>query len=111
MKIDQFTEPQMTRERRGLSRNPFHQITVANQGVGVMINNLMVWSVIAGSEIIFGDRHADAVCESLAERTCRHFHTGRQSTFGVTRSEAAPLTKLFDLFERQVITSEVKQTI
>src|SRR5437016_4607049 len=101
----------MTGERRGLSRNTLHQIAVANQRVCVMINNLVAWSVVAGSEIIFRDRHPNAIGESLAKRTCGHLHPWRQSVFGMTGGSTAPFTKLFDLFERQVITSKVEQTI
>ncbi len=76
-----------------------------------MINNLVVWSVIASSEISFRDRHSNAIGESLAKRTCRHLHPWRQSVFGMTGRSAAPFTKLFDLFERDIIASEVEQTI
>src|SRR6185369_1773020 len=101
----------MTGERRGFSRNALHQIAVANQRVGVMINNLVAWSVVTASEVIFRDRHSNAIGESLAQRTCGHLYPWRQSVFGMTGRSAAPFTKLFDLFEWEIIASEVEQTI
>src|ERR1051326_7565727 len=90
---DQFAELQMTRERRGLRRNAFHQIAVAYQRISIMIDNLVTWAVVARGEIVFRDRHADTISESLTERTGRCLHSRRQSAFRMSGSLASPLAK------------------
>ena len=101
----------MTRKRRGFGRHAFHQVTVADQPVGVMMNNLEPGPIVTTGKIRFGDGHAHSIAESLTERACGGFHAGSYTSLGMTRREAAPLAKLFDLFERQIIAGEIEQAV
>ena len=83
----------MTRERSGLRRNTFHQIAVADQRVNIMIDDGAARPVVASGEVVFRDRHTDAVGESLAERSCRRLHSRGQSALRMPRSLTAPLAK------------------
>src|SRR4030095_16381762 len=57
------------------------------------------------------DRHADAVTEPLTKRTGCRFHAGRHPAFGMAGGAAFPLAKLFDLFERNVVTGKIKHAV
>ena len=56
-----------------------------------MIDDLVSRTVVACREIVFRDRHADAIGESLAKRTGRRLHPRRQSALGVSRSTYCPI--------------------
>ncbi len=111
IEADQLAEPQMTRERRGLGRYAFHQIAVADQHISVMIHDLVFRTVVVCGEIGFCDGQTDAIGEALAQRTGRCLHPRRQSALGMSRTFAAPLAKLFDLFQRQIVTRQMQQTV
>ncbi len=54
------------------------------------------------------------MAEALAERAGRHLDAGRDVhgvALGVARRQRAPLAKLLDLVERNIIASEVQQAI
>src|SRR6185437_9881913 len=59
----------------------------------------------------FGHRQTHAVTEALPERSRGRLDTWRNATLGMSRRDAAPFAKLFDLFERKIITGEVKQAV
>ena len=107
VEADQFAKLQMTGERRGFRRHAFHQIAVADQRISVMIDDLVAGTIEARREMVFRDRHANGISESLAERAGGRFHARRQSALGMPGRQAAPLAKLFDLFQRQIIAREM----
>ena len=111
IKAEQLAKPQMTRERRGLGRDAFHQIAVADQHIRVMIDDLMSRSVVVCGEISFRDGDADAIGESLTERTGRRLDSRRQSALRMSRRLAAPLAKLFDLLQGQIVAREMQQAV
>jgi hypothetical protein len=111
VQVDQLAEPEMAGQRCSLRRHAFHQIAVAGDGVGVVIDDLKPGAIVARGEIGFGDGHAHAVAEALAERPRRRLDAGRAAALGVAGRLAAPLPELLDLFERQVIAGEVQQTV
>ena len=76
-----------------------------------MINDLVTWAVVARGEIALCDRHADAISEALAERASRRLHSGRQSALRMSGSFTFPLAEQLKLFERQIIASEMEQTV
>ena len=108
IEIDQLAQFQMPGERGGFRRHAFHQIAVADQSVGEMMNDLKPWPIVPGGQIRFGDGHAHPVTESLTEWTCGDFHAGGHAALGVTGRVAAPLAKLFDLVEREIIACEIQ---
>src|ERR1022692_1284364 len=64
IEANQFAKPQMTGERCGLGRYPFHQITVAGQHVSVMADDLVSRTVVVRGKIVLRDRNADTIGES-----------------------------------------------
>ena len=55
----------MPGESQGLLRDPLHQAAVADQGIGVMIDQILSEHRF---EMPLRDRHADGIAEALAER-------------------------------------------
>src|ERR1035441_9379793 len=76
-----------------------------------MIDDLAARAVVVCREIVLRDRDTDGISKSLAEGAGRRLHTRRQSALRMTGSNATPLPKLFDLLQRQVVASEVEQTV
>ena len=72
----------------------FHQVAVAALGPDVEVEQLEARLVVAGREPAAGDRHADAVAATLAERAGRRFDAGRVAVLGMARRAAAPLAKV-----------------
>ena len=101
----------MTRQGGGLRCHAFHQIAIADQAIGKVIDNLMSGPVITGGEKGFRHRHPHSIPKPLAERPGGHFDTGGEAAFRMSRGHAVPLAKLLDLVERKIITGEVQQTI
>ena len=76
-----------------------------------MIDNVECRPIEFRGEQFFGECHADGIGESLAERPGRGFNAGRQTELRVPGSAAMQLPKIFQLFERQVVTGQVQQCI
>lgn len=57
----QLAQLQMPRQRCRLSGHPVHEIPVADNGPGAMIDGSMVIAVITCGQVRFGDGHADRI--------------------------------------------------
>src|SRR4030095_5259430 len=101
----------MTGQTGRFRGHAFHQITVTNNGISEMIDDLEPRPVVARRQMSFGDRHADTVAEALTERTGCRFHTRRHPAFGMAGGATAPLAKLFDLFEREVVAGKIEHAV
>src|ERR1051325_3021033 len=67
--------------------------------------------IIARRQVSFRDGHADAVAETLPERSSGYFDARCELTFRMAGGETSPLSKLFDLLERQIVTGKMKHTV
>ncbi len=72
----------------------FHQVAVADDRVGVVIDDVEFGAVVARRELRFGDRHADRIGQALPERSGGDFDAGRVAALGMPGRLAAPLAKL-----------------
>src|SRR5207237_1763310 len=109
VEIDKFPEFKMFGERSCFRGDSFHQITVRTNSVNVMIDKRKFFFVELCSEMCRSHCHADAVGETLAQRTGGNFHTRSQSIFGMPWRFGAPLAKAFELIERKIVAGEIKQ--
>src|SRR5688500_3660894 len=101
----------MARHAGGFRGNALHQVAVADDAVSKMVDDLEARTVISRRQICFGDRHAHAITEPLSERSRGDFYSWSQFAFRMSRREAAPLAKLLDLIERQIVTGKMKHAI
>ena len=65
----------------------FHQTTVAEEYIGVMINDFKAGSVELGREQMFCQRHTDRVGDSLTQGAGRGFNARCDVDFRVTRRQ------------------------
>ena len=89
-------------------RDALHHVAVAADREDVVVADL---GTEAGAEVRLGDRHADAVPESLSERSGRDLDARRQNVFWVSRRFGMKLTKPLYLIERKVVTGEMQQAV
>src|SRR5438105_15510154 len=89
----------MAGERGRLARDTFHEIAVAADRVDVVIEDLRPRPVVAPAQPARGDRHADAVAATLAERSGRGLHTRRMAVFRMSRRDAVELPEALDVLE------------
>ena len=111
VEADQLAELQVARERRRFRRDAFHQIAVAGDNPGSVVNDGVARAVVARGKVRFGDGHADRVRETLAERAGRDLDAGSVAALGMARRLAAPLTKLLDVVEREVVAGDMEQAV
>src|ERR1041384_3376814 len=111
VEVDQLPQFQVAGETRRFRGDTFHQVAVADDRVSEVIDDLKSRPIVARREMSFGDREAYAIAEALPQRAGRGFHAGRELAFGMAGSEAAPLAKLFNLLEGQVVSGQKKHTV
>ena len=100
VEANQLAQAQRTGERAGLMRNTFHQTTVAEENVSVVIDDVVAGPVEFRSEQFFRDRHADRIGQSLAKRAGGGFHARRHAVFGMAGGFRVQLAKLLDFTDR-----------
>ena len=65
-----------------------------------------------GCQHALGERHADRICQPLAERPGRRLDAGRVTALGMAGGAAAELPEMLDLVERHVgIAGQVEQPV
>ena len=87
-------------DRRRLGGHALHQVAVAAQHVGVVVEDDMVRTVVAGGKPLRGDRHADRVAAALAQGAGSRLDAGGHVVLGVAGTHAVELAELLDLVER-----------
>jgi hypothetical protein len=75
------------------------------------LNEFVSRLVEGPGEVSCGDRHAHALTESLSQWAGRHFDAGGESVLGVARRDAAKLTEILDVIERNVVARQMEQRI
>ena len=108
---DQLAQAPVARQRRRLQADALHQVAVADQRVGVVIDDFVPVAIEIAGQKSFRQRHADRRRRPLAQRTGGGLHAGRVAVFRVAGCAAAPLAEVLDLLQRQVIAGQVKQRI
>ena len=100
VEVDQLAQAKMPGERCRFRRHPFHQVTIRDKRVGVVIHQGVPRTVISSSQPRLGDGHAHAIAKPLAERTRRNFNARCMvAPLGMARRLAAPLAKAFNLIQ------------
>ena len=108
---DQFPEREVAGERAGFRRDALHQVAVAGNHVGVMVDDLVARAVVAAGQMRFGDGETDRVRDALTERTRRRLDAGRVVVLGMPRGAAAPLPEGPQVVEGEVVAGEEEQGV
>ena len=106
---DQLAELQGTGKGAGFMRDALHQTAVAEESVGVVIDDLVAVTVELGGKTLFGDRHADGVADTLPQRTGGCLHAGRIAVFGMTWRLGVQLPELLQILDGEIVAGQVQQ--
>ena len=99
----------MAGQRDRLLADAFHQAAVADERVGVVIDDFAAEFL---RQLALGDRHADGIRQTLAERSGGRLDAGRVPVFGMAGGLGAELTEVPDLLDRHVLVAEqMKQRV
>ena len=99
----------MPGERCGLVADAFHQIAVAGDDVGAVIDEPVAEARV---QVPLGDRHADGVGEALAQGTGGGFDAGHGAVFGMAGARAAQLAEALDVVERDAaVAAQIKERV
>src|ERR1700733_14101805 len=90
----------LARERRYLARHALHHVAVAAYGIDVIVEYREIRPVEVLSQPAPGERHADAVATTLAQRAGCRFDARREVIFGMAGAFAAELPKSLDIVQR-----------
>src|ERR1039458_2533271 len=101
----------MSCQRGGLGGYAFHQIAVADNGVGMIIDDFVAGPVEHCCQIFFRNGHTYTSGESLAERSGGRFYAAVRTVFGMAGGLALPLSEVLYVIERYVMAREVQQTV
>ena len=101
----------MPGKRGGLVRDALHQIAIADQRVGEMVNQLVFGSVKPGREEAFGKRESNRVSGSLPKRAGRRFDSWSIAVLRVAGSLRAPLSEILQFFQRQIVATQMQHGV
>ncbi|SBF79273.1 Uncharacterised protein [Klebsiella pneumoniae] len=76
-----------------------------------MVDDIVSRTVELRRQGFLGDSHPDRVSDTLAQRTGGGFHACGVADFRVTRGFGVQLAEVFQLFNRQIVASEVQQAV
>ena len=96
---DQARQSQVPGQRNRLVADALHQTAVAGEHIGKVIDHPIAET---RSHHALGQRHADGVRQTLAERSGGGFDAGCVTVFGMAGGAAAELAEILDLFDRHV---------
>ena len=97
IQIDKFTQTQRSRQRGCLRGDTLLKVTVRNDGISVMVNDIMPRSIVICCQPLFSNRHTHAIGKPLAQRPRGCFHAGDNPILRVARRLATPLSELLEL--------------
>ena len=81
VKRNQLAQSQRAGKRTRFVRNALHQAAIAQKNIGVVIDDIDPIVIEGARHFALGDRHADRIGESLAQRPGSRFHAGRDAVF------------------------------
>ena len=99
----------MARQGGCFGGHALHEVAIAYQRVGEMVDDAEARPVVTGGEVRFGHGQPHAVAETLAQRTGGGFHAGRQAALRMPGRAAAPLAELLELVQRQFVARQMQQ--
>ena len=105
---EQAPQAEVSRQRRGLVRDPLHEAAVAGDDVGAVVADL---APEGGAQPALGERHAHRVADALTQRPGGDVDPGRVAGLGVPGRPAAPLAELAQVLERQVVPGQVQHGV
>jgi hypothetical protein len=108
---NQVTELEVTSERAGFARDTLHEAAIAEEAVGVVVDEIETRLVEAGSGVSLGNGKTDSVGNTLAEGASGDLNARGVVSLGVAGGPAVHPSEGLKVIETQVIAEEVKEGI
>ena len=106
---DQLVQPEVPGERDRFLADALHQAAVAGNHIGAVVDELVAELRVHEA---LGERHADRIGETLAERAGRGLDARGKTVFGMAGGPRAELAEALDLVDRHVLVAgEIEQRI
>ena len=111
VKVDQLSQFEMAGEGSGFRRNTFHQITIGNDCVDMVIDYRKLFLVESCGKMGSAHSHAHTISKTLAQGPGSDFHSWRQKILRMAWRFRAPLAEILDFIQREIIARQIKQRI
>ena len=108
---NQFTQLQGACQGAHFVRNAFHHAAVAQERIGEVVNDVVARTVELCRQGLLSNRHTHGIRNALTQRTGSGFNASGVAHFRVTWSFGVQLTEIFQLFDWQIVASEVQQAV
>ncbi len=108
---DELAQPQVAGLRPGLGRDPFLQVAIAGQNVGVVVHDGVTRSIEVRGKGHLGDGHADGVGQALTQGSGGGLNAGGLAVFGMARGAAPPLAEPLEFLQWQVEARDMEQGV
>ncbi len=92
-------------------RDAFHQATIAEEYIGVVINHVMAGAVEMRRQHFLGQRKTHRVGQTLAQRAGGGLHSGGFACFRMAGGFRMQLTEMLQLIHRQIEAGQVQQRV
>ena len=99
------------RKRADLVADALHEAAVAQEHVRAVVDDGEALAVELRAEELFGERHADAVGDALAERARRRLDARGDARLGVPRRPAAELAERLEVVHREVVARQMQERV
>ena len=108
---DQLAEAERAGQRTGLVRNAFHQAAVAEEGIGMVVDDLKARPVEGRRQMTLGEGEADRIGDALAQRAGRRLDTEACVALGMAGRMRAHLPEMLDVLDRQRIAGQMQHGV
>ena len=107
IKDDEFTQTQRTGQGTGLVGNALHQAAIADKGVGIVINNGVLWLIELGRQHFFCQRHTHRIAQALPQGAGSGLYTRGIAMLRMAGGLTVHLAEIFQLFHRQIVAAQM----
>ena len=105
----QLVELEVTGERDGLMADAFHQAAVAAEHIGEVVLQIAAELFF---QLALGNRHADGIGNTLAERAGGGFDAGGMAVFRMAGRLGAELAELLDVLDGHILVArQIEQRV
>ena len=111
VEVNQFAEFQVSSDRGRFEGDAFHHVTVGDDAVGEVIDDVVARPVEGFGQEALGHGQANAVRKALPQRSGCDFNAWGVATFWVSRGTRTQLPECLQIVDAEVVACEVQQRV
>ena len=111
VEVNELAEFEMAGEGGRFMGHTLHELAVADDCVGMVIDHLVFRTIEMGGQKPLGNGHSHTIGKSLTKGAGSGLDPFCNVRFRVTGGEALPLAEILEFIERKIITSEMQQAV